>query len=98
MPMFKRDVLTLADILQKCLRQDGLETPLMQKRVIDSWDKVVGKVIAGYTAEKFIKNQTLFVKILNPALRADLSMMKSRLVKNLNVEVGSNVIADIKFY
>lgn len=96
--MFKRDVQTLADILQKCLRQDGLETPLMQKRVIDSWDKVVGKVIAGYTAEKFIKNQTLFVKILNPALRADLSMMKSRLVKNLNVEVGSNVIADIKFY
>lgn len=31
MPMFKRDVLTLADILQKCLRQDGLETPLQQK-------------------------------------------------------------------
>lgn len=30
MPMFKRDVLTLADILQKCLRQDGLETPLQQ--------------------------------------------------------------------
>ena len=56
--MFKRDVQTLADILQKCLRQDGLETPLQQKRIIDSWDKVVGKVIAGYTAEKFIKNQT----------------------------------------
>jgi len=25
-------------------------------------------------------------------------MMRSRLVKNLNVEVGGNVIADIKFY
>ena len=52
--MFKRDVQTLADILQKCLRQDGLETPLQQKRLIDSWDKVVGKVIAGYTAEKVL--------------------------------------------
>ncbi|CCY80737.1 putative uncharacterized protein [Prevotella sp. CAG:1185] len=98
MPMFKRDVLTLADILQKCLRQDGLETPLQQKRVIDSWDKVVGKVIAGYTGEKFIKNQTMFVKILNPALRSDLAMMRDRLVKNLNMEVGANVIVDIKFY
>mgnify|MGYP000708462262 CR=1 FL=1 len=95
--MFKRDVQTLADILQKCLRQDGLETPLQQKRLIDSWDKVVGKVIARYTAEKFIKNQTLFVKI-NPALRADLTMMRDRLVKNLNMEVGANIIVDIKFF
>ncbi|WP_298450803.1 DUF721 domain-containing protein [uncultured Prevotella sp.] len=96
--MFKRDVQSLADILQKCLRQDGLETPLLQKRVIDSWEKVAGNVIAKYTADKFIKNQTLFVKVLNPALRADLAMMRGRLVKNLNIEVGSNVIVDIKFY
>ena len=75
-----------------------IETPLQQKRLIDSWDKVVGKVIAGYTAEKFIKNQTLFVKILNPALRADLTMMRDRLVKNLNMEVGANIIVDIKFF
>ena len=98
LPMFKRDVQTLADILQKCLRQDGLETPLQQKRVIDSWDKVAGKVVAGYTAEKFIKNQTLFVRIINPALRADLTMMKDRLVKNLNMEVGASVIVDIRFF
>lgn len=96
--MFKRDVQSLADILQKCLRQDGLETPLLQKRVIDSWEKVAGNVIVKYTADKFIKNQTLFVKVLNPALRADLAMMRGRLVKNLNIEVGSNVIVDIKFY
>lgn len=96
--MFRRDVLTLSDILQRCLRQNGLETPLMQKRLIDSWPKVVGETVSRYTGEKFIKNQTLFVKILNPALRSNLSMMRSRLVKNLNVEVGGNVIADIKFY
>lgn len=96
--MFRRDVMTLADILQQCLRQDGLETPLMQKRLIDSWDKVAGRAIGRYTGDKFIKNQTLFVKILNPALRADLTMIRSRLVHNLNVEVGSNVIVDIRFF
>lgn len=96
--MFKREVMSLSDIVQQCLRQDGLEMPLMQKRLVDAWDKVAGSAIARYTGDKFIKNQTLFVKILNPALRADLTMMRGRLVKNLNVEVGSNVIADIKFY
>lgn len=96
--MFRRDVQTLADILAQCLRHDGLETPLQQRRLVDSWGRVAGRAVERYTGEKFIKNQTLFVKILNPALRADLSMMRERLVKNLNVEAGANIITDIKFY
>ena len=96
--MFRLDVQILADILAQCLRHDGLETPLQQRRLIDSWGKVAGRAVERYTGEKFIRNQTLFVKILNPALRADLSMMRERLVKNLNVEAGASIISDIKFY
>lgn len=98
MMMFKRDVQSLADIVAQCLRHDGLETPLQQRRLIDSWGKVAGRAIEKYTGEKFIRNQTLFVKILNPALRADLSMMRERFVKNLNVEAGAQVITDIRFF
>jgi predicted nucleic acid-binding Zn ribbon protein len=96
--MFKRHVLTLDDILNKCLRDGGLETPLKQKRLIDSWEKVTGEIVAGYTGEKFIKNQTLYVKIINPALRQDISMMRSQLVKRLNQEVGGLVITDIVIF
>ncbi len=96
--MFRRDVQSLADIIARCLRADGLETPLKQRRVVDAWGRVVGKAVEKYTGEKFIRNQTLFVKITNPALRADLSMMRERLVKNLNAEVGAQVITDIKLF
>lgn len=96
--MFRRDVQNLADVLNLCLRRNGLETPLLQRRLIDSWEKVVGPGIAAYTKEKFIKNQTLFVKISNPALRSDLGMMRQRLVKLLNDSVGSMIIADIRIY
>ena len=96
--MFKRDVKSLADVLQTVLRKEGLETPLLQKRLVESWDAVVGPTIVRYTGEKFIKNQTLFVKILNPALRQDLSMMRQKLVQRLNSQVGSFIISDIKFY
>ena len=58
----------------------------------------VGKPIAQYTGERFIKNQTLFVKVLSPALRADLTMGRSLLVKRLNEKAGGQVIFDIKFY
>ena len=96
--MFRRDVQSLADIIARCLRADGLETPLKQRRVVDAWGRVVGKAVEKYTGEKFIRNQTLFLKITNPALRADLSMMRERLVKNLNAEVGAQVITDIKLF
>jgi hypothetical protein len=38
------------------------------------------------------------VKIENPALRQDLSMMRSQLVKKLNDHVGSFVISDVHIY
>lgn len=96
--MFKKRVQTIDEILQRFLRDEGLETPLLQKRLIDSWETVVGDTVAQYTAEKFIKNQTLFVKITNPALRQDLGMMRSQLVKRLNETVSSLIITDIRLY
>ena len=96
--MFKRDVKPLSDLLQTFLRNEGLETPLKQKRLLAAWDTVAGKVVARYTGEKFIKNQTLFVKMLNPALRQDLSMRRQRLVQQLNEAVGGYIISDIHFY
>lgn len=96
--MFKRDVKPLGDLLQTFLRNEGLETPLKQKRLIAAWDTVAGKVVARYTGEKFIKNQTLFVKMLNPALRQDLSMMRQHLIQQLNEAVGGYIINDIHFY
>ena len=96
--MFKRSVLPIDDLLKKFLREQGLETPLLQKRCIDAWETVAGKTVTRYTMEKFIRNQTLFVKITNPALRQDLSMMRSQLVKRLNAQVGSMVIMDVRIY
>lgn len=96
--MFRREVKSVADVLQQLLREEGLETPLQQKRLIDSWETVTGRLVARYTTEKFIQNQTLYVKIVNPALRQDLAMMRQQLVKRLNEQVGSFIISDIKVY
>lgn len=96
--MFRREVKPLNEILKKCLRDNGLETPMLQTRLIDSWGEVAGKAVARYTGEKFIKNQTLFVKISSPALRTELSMMRTSLVSSLNQRVGAYIISDIRFY
>ena len=95
--MFKRNSTLIRDIILKNLREQGLETPLLQKRLIDSWPEVMGQGIANYTDDVYIRNQTLFVKLKNPALRSELSLQRQDIVRRLNSHVGSQVIADIRF-
>ena len=95
--MFKRDVLSLKYLILRNLREQGLETPLLQKRLSDAWPEIAGSAIARYTREIFIQNQTLVVHLTMPALRTELSMGRSELVKKLNEQVGEQVIADIRF-
>ena len=79
------------------MREQGLETPLNQKRLVEAWPEVAGPVIARYTLNTYIYNQTLFVRLSNPALRSDLSMMRQGLVKKLNDYVGEQIITDVRF-
>lgn len=95
--MFKRDVQSIKDLIMRNLRVQGLETPLLQKRVVDAWPVIAGPLIERYTLDAYIRNQTLFVRLSNPALRADLSMRRQEYVRLLNNYVGSQVIADVRF-
>lgn len=96
--MRKRKERIASDIVMQVLRLQGLETPLLQRRLVNAWDEVAGETVARYTREKFIKNQTLMVKIDHPALKADLNMMRTSLKNKLNIAVGAQVISDVKIY
>lgn len=81
----------------QALREQGLETPLNQKRLVEAWPEVAGPAVARYTLNTYIYNQTLYVRLSNPALRADLSMRRTELTQQLNAAVGEQVITDVRF-
>lgn len=95
--MFRREVRQINHLIMRNLRVQGLETPLLQKRLVESWPLIAGPAIARYTTGVSIRNQTLFVRLSVPALRADLSMRRQEFVKLLNDYVGAQIIADIRF-
>lgn len=96
--MFRRHPQSIGELLPQYLRNEGLETPLLERRILSAWDTVAGRIVARYTTEKSIYNRVLMVKISNPALRQDLSMMRRELVSKLNAAVGSIVITDLKIH
>ena len=96
--MFKRSSILIREVIMKNLREQGLETPLLQKRLVDAWPEVMGEAVNGYTDNLYIRNQTLFVHLTSPALRMELSMQRQDIVRRLNEHVGNQVIADIRFH
>ena len=43
--MFRKDVQNIHDLLLYYMRKQGLETPLLQRRLIASWPEVAGEAI-----------------------------------------------------
>jgi len=94
--MFKREVKNINELVLAQLRSRGLETPLLQKRLMEAWPEVAGEAVGRYTTSLHIYNQTLFVRLNMPALRADLSMRRQELVRLLNARVGAQIISDVR--
>lgn len=87
----------IGKLIQSYLRQESLESPLNEHRLINAWFEVLGTTIASYTRDLFIKNQVLYVHLTSAALRQELMMGRELLVRNLNARVGAQVITNIVF-
>ena len=104
--MFKKHPIDIETVMRSVLRNQGLETPLMQRRLMNAWDEVIrekydqemAEYIIENTEQKEIRNQTLWVKITSPAIRADLQMKNSDLAITLNNKVGAQIITNIRLY
>ena len=87
----------IGKLIQQFLRQESLESPLNEQRLLDAWPQILGPAIASYTKELYIRNQILYVRLTSAALRQELMMGRELLVRNLNQKVGATVITNIIF-
>ena len=95
--MKRNDAEQIGEMIRKFFRQNALGAPLNEYRLIQAWKDVVGPAITKYTSNLYIKNQILYVHLTSSVLRQELMMGRDLLVKNLNKQVGAQVIVNIIF-
>ncbi len=95
--MERRKEEQLGSVILRYLRESQLESPLNEHRLVGAWAQVAGEQVERYTESVRIYNQTLYVKLRSPMLRAQLQMQRTELVRKLNASVRANVITDIAF-
>lgn len=88
---------SISEILRETCREEGLETPLNEYRLIQAWGQLLGSCVRNYTKNLFIKNQILYVTLTSSVLRQELMMNRRTLVHRLNEHVKAQVITNIIF-
>lgn len=95
--MKRNNTESIGNLIRQFMRQEGLESPLNEYRLIQGWKEVLGPGIASYTNNLFIRNQTLYVHLTSSVLRQELMMKREQIIRNLNQHVGAQVIVNIIF-
>lgn len=95
--MRRQNAEILSDVLNQMMREEGLETPYNEWRLIEAWPEVMGEGIARYTRSTEIRNGTLYVRLASSVLRHELMTGRKALVNRLNQYIGAHVIENIVF-
>ncbi len=93
--MTKHNEHSIKEAIELLLKAYKLDERLAEKKLIASWENVMGKMIAKHTTDLSIRHKQLFVTLDSAALRNELALAKSKIISSLNEFVGSEVINEI---
>lgn len=88
---------SLGSVIREFLKAYRIEGKVNEARLINSWEKIVGQVIAKHTVNLRIQNRKLFVEVDSAALRNELTYAREKIKKTLNQEAGEQMIDEVIF-
>ncbi len=74
----------LGKILENCLSRVGLQQRIQEQKILDAWERMVGKAIAEMTEPVRVKNRVLQVKVTNSVWMHELQFHKKLIIQKLN--------------
>jgi hypothetical protein len=87
----------VSELIDLWLRQYGLNGKYKEFRLLQSWNELMGPMIAKHTKDVRIHQDILYVELDSASIRSELSYSKSKIVDNLNSEAGETIIKEIVF-
>lgn len=88
---------TLREVIAELLKEYQLSDKLKELKLLNGWPSVVGKVVNKHTVKIFYKQGKLYVTLDNAAMRHELHLARTRLIKSLNRKLGEDCVNEIIF-
>ena len=94
--MERKDAQHIKSIIKEYLSQNReLDHKMLESRVVRSWEKVIGKTVARATTNIYMDRGTLYLSINSSVMRNELLMLKDRIMKAMNEEVGHQIVTAV---
>ena len=95
--MAKDSTQSIGQALGAFLKNEHLEKKFKEKKIIHSWNEIMGEPIARRTSKVWIKDGVLFVQLSSAPLRQELTMAREKVLHHLEDKIGAGVIEHVRF-
>ena len=91
----ENDSFSIEDLMQNFIKENNLSKGMQKIKVEETWSKMMGPGVANNTTSVKLQNKTLIIQLNSSVLREELSYGKEKIIKLMNEELGSSVIAKL---
>lgn len=95
--MRRSNTQSLSEVLKEFIEQKRFDRKLKEIDVVESWEQLLGKTIAHYTRNIYIRNRILYVHISSAVVKNELFMMREEICRRINENAGEEVVDKIIF-
>ena len=95
--MRRSNTQSLSEVLKEYIEQNRLDQKLKEVDVVQNWENLLGKTIARYTKNIYIRKRILFVEISSSVVKNELFMMREEICRRINENPGRDVVSKIIF-
>jgi predicted nucleic acid-binding Zn ribbon protein len=95
--MRKSNTQPLGQVLKEYIRAMNMDRKLKEVDVVQSWEALMGKTIAGYTRNIRLSKKVLYLEIHSPVVKNELVMMREKIRERLNEMAGEEMVEKIVF-
>lgn len=95
--MARSNDISLKEAIERLVKTYKIEGKLNEVKLLNSWEKLMGAMVANRTNELFIRDRKLFVLLSSASLREELNMNRKKILQLLNQEAGAEVIDEVVF-
>lgn len=87
----------LSEVLKEFIAQNRIERKLKEVDIVEGWEALLGKTIAYYTRNIYIRNRILYVEISSAVVKNELFLMREEICRRINENAGGDIIERMVF-
>jgi hypothetical protein len=92
-----KQVTPLKEAFEELLQAYRLKDRFNERKVVSSWEEIMGKTVASRTTAIFVREKRLYVKLVSGPIKKELIMNKSKVMGLIEEKFGKGAIIDIIF-